>query len=104
LRDTLPIRKRYATVGTGDRAGLYRTILLDFAKTADLVAFRDTNQTRIIYANKQVSRRVGWQGYQPSTIEFDTMIRETKLDTVIVTKIDQTQKIYIVRAMELVLM
>jgi hypothetical protein len=44
---SLPIRKRYAIIGTGGRAAFfYKAILLDFAKTAELGAFYDTNQTR----------------------------------------------------------
>jgi hypothetical protein len=42
---SLPIRKRYAIGGTGGRAAFYKAILLDFARTAELVAFCDTNKT-----------------------------------------------------------
>jgi predicted dehydrogenase len=99
---SLPIRKRYAIVGTGGRAAFfYKAILLDFAKTAELVAFCDTNQTRMNYANKEVEACGLPQLPTFHAVEFDKMIHETKPNFVIVTTIDRTHNIYIVRAMKL---
>lgn len=94
--------KKYALVGTGGRSGFYyKAIAKDFTATAKLVAFCDTNQTRMNYANSQLQAL----GHEPLPTylasDFDKMIEETKPDEVIVTTIDRTHNIYIIRAMEL---
>ena len=94
--------KTYAVVGTGGRSSFYYTaIVKDFASTASLVAFCDTNQTRMDYANSKI-KALGHPGVPTyKAADFDKMIRETNPDEVIVTTIDRTHNIYIVRAMEL---
>jgi predicted dehydrogenase len=96
------IRKRYALVGTGGRAAFfYNAILHNFSRTSQLVAFCDINQTRMDYANMQV-KACGLAGLPTfHAVDFDKMIMVTKPDVVIVTTIDRTHNIYIVRAMEL---
>ncbi|KAL3474289.1 hypothetical protein BJX99DRAFT_271821 [Aspergillus californicus] len=94
--------KKYALVGTGGRAiFFYTAIVKDFPKTAQLVGFCDTNQTRMNYANS----RLEILGHVPVPTflasDFDRMIAETKPDEIIVTTIDRTHNIYIVRALEL---
>lgn len=96
------MKKKYAVVGTGGRAGLYLTsIAKDYRETSAFVAFCDTNQTRMAYANKMI----GEWGHEPVPTyladQFDTMIAECKPDIVIVTSIDRTHHHYIIRAMEL---
>lgn len=96
------MKKKYAVVGTGGRAGLYLTaIARDYQQTSTFVAFCDTNQTRMQYANKMI----GEWGHTPvpcfSADQFETMIAECKPDIVIVTSIDRTHHHYIIRAMEL---
>ena len=96
------VLKRYAIVGTGGRARFfYIAIVRDFKKSAQLVAFCDTNQTRMNVANERL-KSFGIEAlptYKAS--DFDRMIQEAKPDIVIVTSIDRTHNIYIVRAMEL---
>ncbi len=94
--------KKYALVGTGGRAiFFYTAIVKDFPQTAQLVGFCDTNQTRLEYANSRLEAL----GHEPVPTflasDFDRMIAETKPDDVIVTTIDRTHNIYIVRALEL---
>lgn len=94
-------RKRYALIGTGHRASLFYSALVSkFQDTATLVAFCDTNLTRLRYANSQIQKL----GHEPVPIylamDFDDMIDETKPDEIIVTTIDRTHHTYIVRALE----
>ncbi|KAI6600311.1 hypothetical protein MCOR12_004711 [Pyricularia oryzae] len=106
MTDSKP-KKRYALVGTGGRAGFYYTaIAKTYSSTSEVVAFCDTNQTRMDYANAQLAQLGhgpvptykapgdGWSA-------FDTMVAETKPDEIIVTTIDRTHHTYIVRALEL---
>ncbi|EXJ76830.1 oxidoreductase [Capronia epimyces CBS 606.96] len=95
-------RKRYALVGTGGRSGFfYMAIVRDFKDTPELVAFCDTNQTRMDYANSRL-QELGHSALPTyKAIDFDRMIEETRPDEVIVTTIDRTHNKYIVRAMEL---
>lgn len=93
---------KYALVGTGGRASFfYNAIVRDFKDSASLVAFCDTNETRMDVANKRLQAL----GLPPlptyQAADFDKMIEETKPDSVIVTTIDRTHHRYIIRAMEL---
>ncbi|KAH9433073.1 hypothetical protein MCOR02_007744 [Pyricularia oryzae] len=106
MTDSKP-KKRYALVGTGGRAGFYYTaIAKTYSSTSEVVAFCDTNQTRMDYANAQLAQL----GHGPVPTykapgdggsAFDTMVAETKPDEIIVTTIDRTHHTYIVRALEL---
>ncbi|VUC28472.1 unnamed protein product [Clonostachys rosea] len=94
--------KRYALIGTGSRAIFFYTALATtYSKTSSLVAFCDTNQTRLNYANSKLESL----GHKPIPVylasDFDKMIAETKPDEVIVTTIDRTHNTYIVRALDL---
>ncbi|KAL1956151.1 hypothetical protein VTO42DRAFT_7586 [Malbranchea cinnamomea] len=94
--------KKYALVGTGGRAGFFYTaIAKDFRETAQLVAFCDTNQTRMNYANSKLQAHGHPAVPTYLAADFDKMIHETKPDEVIVTTIDRTHHTYIIRAMEL---
>ncbi|KAI1145968.1 hypothetical protein F4825DRAFT_212635 [Nemania diffusa] len=95
-------KKRYAIVGTGGRAiFFYTAIAQDYAKTSHIVGICDTNQTRMNYANSKLEAM--GHGAVPSFLatEFEKMVKETKPDEVIVTTIDRTHNIYIVKALEL---
>ncbi|KAF4782828.1 oxidoreductase [Colletotrichum scovillei] len=95
-------KKRYAIVGTGGRSGFFYTaIAKDYSSTSVIVGLCDTNQTRMNYANSKL-KELG-HGEVPTYIaaNFDQMIKDTKPDEVIVTTMDRTHNIYIVRAMEL---
>ena len=92
--------KKYALVGTGGRAGMYiAAIGGQWKATATLVAFCDTNHTRMHYANQLLKN----EGAEPVSTwhasQFEEMIRETRPDVIIVTTVDRTHDDYIVRAL-----
>jgi predicted dehydrogenase len=92
--------KKYALVGTGGRAGMYiAAIGGQWKETATLVAFCDTNHTRMQYANQLLKN----EGAAPVSTwhasQFEAMIRETRPDVIIVTTMDRTHDDYIVRAL-----
>ncbi|CEL02297.1 Putative NAD binding Rossmann fold oxidoreductase [Aspergillus calidoustus] len=92
--------KKYALVGTGGRAiFFYTAIIKDFPKTAQLVAFCDTNQTRLDYANSKLEALNHPRIPTYLAADFDKMIAETKPDEIIITTIDRTHNIYITRAL-----
>lgn len=96
-------KTRYAIVGTGSRSGMFiQSITHTYADTSELVAFCDLSQTRMNWYNQMLNLETGMSPlptYHAS--QFDRMIEETKPDVVIVTTMDCTHHIYIVRAMEL---
>ncbi|KXJ85895.1 hypothetical protein Micbo1qcDRAFT_220219 [Microdochium bolleyi] len=94
--------KRYAIVGTGGRAiFFYTSIARDYRKTSRIVGLCDTNQTRMDYANSKLAE-LGHDAVPTFTAaRFDDMIAQTKPDILIVTTIDRTHDIYIVRALDL---
>lgn len=97
-------KKRYAHVGTGGRAAFfYEAIVGTYQENAELVAFCDTNQTRMDYANNRLAEKFSHFKPVPTykANEFDEMIKKEKPDIVIVTSIDRTHHKYIIRAMEL---
>ena len=99
----MPERKRYAVVGLGSRSRMFTTaVLKDYADRAELVAYCDVNQTRMDYYNQYYAETLGATPvptYKPD--RFDDMLREQRVDCVIVTAIDRTHHRFIVRAMEL---
>jgi predicted dehydrogenase len=94
--------KRYAQVGLGSRSAMFsRALLKDYTENCQLVGLCDQNQTRMDYWNEHYSKTLGAKllpTYKPD--QFETMIREQKVDIVIVTSIDRTHHLYITRAME----
>jgi predicted dehydrogenase len=96
-------RKRYAIVGTGSRASMFvDAITGPYHGTAELVALCDLSQTRMDWHNRRLAELTGAPAsptYRAAA--FDRMIADTGPDTVIVTTIDATHHVYIVRAMEL---
>ncbi|KAK8034902.1 hypothetical protein PG993_009897 [Apiospora rasikravindrae] len=95
-------KKRYAIVGTGGRAIFYYTaIAQDFSATSVIVALCDTNQTRMVYANSKLESLGHASVPTYPAAQFDQMIKDTKPDELIVTTIDRTHHLYIVRALEL---
>lgn len=97
------MKKKYALIGTGGRAiFFYGALAKDFSETSRLVAFCDTNQTRMDYANKLLRDRFKHPEVPTyKAHEFEKMILREQPDTVIVTTIDRTHHTYIVKAMEL---
>ena len=95
-------QKKYALIGTGGRSSFFYTaIATTYKETSVIVALCDTNQTRLDYANTQLQSlgHASVPTYKASS--FDLMIQETKPDEVIITTIDRTHNIYIVRALDL---
>lgn len=96
-------KKKYVLVGTGGRAEFfYAAIATDFRDTSELLAFCDTNQTRLDHANKRLTDKYDYHAVNTYKAEqFDEMIAKEKPDSVIVTSVDRTHHTYIIRAMEL---
>lgn len=95
-------KKRYAIVGTGGRAiFFYTAIARDYSSTSCIVGIADTNQTRMNFANRKLESLGHPQVPTYLAADFDKLVAETQPDEVIVTTIDRTHNIYIVRALEL---
>lgn len=89
-------RRRYALVGTGGRSIFFYTALArDFRNTSQLVAFVDTNATRMAYANQKLQALGVAAVPTYHAQDFDLMVRETRPDEVIVTTIDRTHHTYV---------
>ena len=99
----MSVKKRYALVGTGSRAGMFvDAITKTYSEVAELVAFCDLSQVRMDWYNSQLVKDCGLDPLPTyKADQFDQMVAETKPDTVIVTTMDSTHHMYIVRAMEL---
>lgn len=96
-------RKRYAVVGTGGRSGMFTSALCkDFAEHGELAALCDINTARMAYTVQMLKEKHGLQHDLPcyTPDQFEVMIAENKIDTVIVTTVDRTHHTYICRAME----
>lgn len=97
------VKKRYVQVGTGGRARMYYTSLMeDYKDTSELVALCDINQTRMDYTNKVICDAYGMDPLPTYKCDrFEEMIKTHKPDVVIVTTMDRTHHKYIISAMEL---
>ncbi len=95
-------RTRYAIVGLGGRSAMYSAALLSaFKADGALVAYCDVNRTRMDYYNQLYARQFDAPPvatYHPA--DFDRMLDEQRVDTVIVTSIDRAHHHAIIRAME----
>ncbi|GCE06109.1 Gfo/Idh/MocA family oxidoreductase [Dictyobacter aurantiacus] len=96
-------KKRYALVGTGSRSRMFIDALIGpYHEIAELVALCDLSQVRMAWHNQRIQESIGGSPLPTYLAEqFDQMIGETRPDTVIVTTMDSTHHIYIIRAMEL---
>ncbi|KAK4447346.1 hypothetical protein QBC34DRAFT_409900 [Podospora aff. communis PSN243] len=95
-------KKRYAIVGTGGRSYFfYNAIATTYNTTSCIVGLCDTNQTRLNYANANLSQLGHPQVPTFLAADFDRMLTTTHPDEVIVTTIDRTHHQYIIRALEL---
>ena len=92
----------YAIVGTGSRSYLFSDALFEsFKDCGRLAAICDLNGVRMEYANRRFHERYGADPvptYKPG--DFERMIAEQDVGTVIVTTIDRTHHHFIIRAME----
>lgn len=93
------MKKKYAIVGTGGRSEMYFNALTggEFDDCAELVALCDMNQGRLDFYNAKLKKTLPTYRHD----QFEQMIKECEVDTVIVTTIDRTHHIYGCRAMEL---
>ena len=91
----------YCLVGTGSRSFMYIDALFGpYKRWGTLKSVCDTNRTRMEYVAKYVSEHYDAHKlnlYSPD--EFERMISEQGIDTVIITSIDRTHHQYIMRAM-----
>jgi predicted dehydrogenase len=95
-------KKRYAIVGVGHRTQVWQDGIYDlFSDTCEVVGFCDTNKGRAQFYQHYAKKKTGRTVPIYDAREFDTMIKETKPETVIVTTIDGIHHRYIIRAMEL---
>ncbi len=95
------MKKRYAQVGLGGRSMMYLNALTDgFKDNSELVGLCDLNpgrlELRLNHVRERGSAAVGY-----AAADFDRMIREQRVDTVIVTTKDCFHDDYMIRAMEL---
>ncbi len=94
-------RKRYALVGTGSRSAMFSQALLEtYRDTHELVALLDTNPARMDFWNRSFKENHGiapLPTYAPD--QFKAMLKEQRIDTVIVTTMDRTHHLYICDAM-----
>ena len=98
-------RRRYAVVGTGHRAGMYvGAITGAHADVAELVAWCDTNPTRMAYYDAQVGAALRLDGPaglpQHGPADLERMIAEHRVDVVVVTTPDATHADLVARALD----
>jgi len=97
---TTPTKERYALIGTGSRARLYfNGINTTHSDVAELIAWSDNNPGRIDYYERAFAE-AGYSipgRYAPE--DFERMIRDEKIDRVIVTTPDFTHAEYVSRAL-----
>ncbi len=94
-------RRRYAIVGVGSRYAMYHDAIEKIYRDhAELVAFCDRNPGRLQVAQARSGRNNAPVPRAYLHTDFDTMIRETKPDVLIVTTMDSTHDEYLVRAMD----
>lgn len=89
-------RKKYCMVGTGGR-GIWMygmPIARDYSGVAELVGLYDVNPRRAEFARKTIGIDV------PVYADFDSMVRDSGCDVVIVTSKDSTHHDYIIRSLE----
>ncbi|WP_067968306.1 Gfo/Idh/MocA family oxidoreductase [Nocardiopsis trehalosi] len=96
-----PEPRRFAVVGTGARARMYtRALTSSHAATARLVALCDTNRTRM-RAHNDIAVANGAAPVPAYPAErFADMLREERVDGVVVCTVDRTHADYICAALE----
>jgi predicted dehydrogenase len=94
-------RTRYAIVGTGSRAEMFaRALVLDNARSAQLVALADTNPHRMAAHNAWLQQLGAEPVPSYPAAEFTAMLSKERVDTVLVTTVDRTHDEYIVAALD----
>jgi predicted dehydrogenase len=89
-------RRRYAIVGTGDRAvGMWgRPIAQQYADIVEFAGLCDTNRKRVEVAKQMIGVNC------PTFTNFDEMCDRTKPDMLMVTTVDAFHSEYIVKALD----
>lgn len=99
--ESKPRRKRYAIVGLGARARMFTDAIAgEFKENAALVGLCDISPTRLAWHNKRLHEmhdHAPVAAYDAS--DFEHMIAEQNVDTVIVTTMDALHHEYVIRAM-----
>lgn len=93
--------KRYAVVGLGHRSQMFTDALYNqFKDNGILVGYCDVNQSRMNYYNRYYKDLYNAEPVPTYKAEdFDRMLKEQQVDTLIVTSLDRTHHDYIIRAM-----
>ncbi len=89
-------KKRLALVGTGDRGTSFwgQRVQADYGDIVEFVGLCDVNRGRAEFAKTRINTSC------PVFTDFDEMMKITKPDMVIVTTVDATHHIYIIKALE----
>ena len=94
-------RRRYALIGAGARAEMFlRAIALEHRDTARLVALADVNRSRMDVHNGWLKDAGASAVPAYDAADFTTMLREQRVDEVVVTTVDSTHAHYAVAALE----
>ena len=91
-----PAKRRYAIVGTGERAiGMWaKPVVQDYSDVLDVVGLCDINPKRVAVARKMSGANC------PTFTNFDQMCDQVKPDLVMVTTVDGFHSHYITRALD----
>jgi predicted dehydrogenase len=94
-------RRRFALIGVGSRSRLYLNAITGrFRDANELVALADTNPGRLALAARTVAATGAKSPKTYAARDFDRMLRESKVQSVIVTSPDSSHDDYIVRALD----
>jgi predicted dehydrogenase len=96
------VRRRYAVVGLGARAQTFVDALAGrYSDRAELVGFCDLNETRMAVHNRRLVAEFGQPEVpQYRAVDFEVMLKEQRVEVVVVTSMDRTHDDYIVSALE----
>lgn len=96
------MKKRYCLVGTGSRSFMYLDALFGrYGEYGELLALCDSNPLRMAYVDSYLQSAYGIGSlpqYEPK--DFEKMLGQRGIDTVIVTSMDRTHHDYIARSMK----
>ncbi|MFV2143546.1 Gfo/Idh/MocA family protein [Isoptericola sp. G70] len=100
MPSTTSDRLRYAVVGTGHRAGMYVSALVDaHADTGEIVAWVEPNPVRAAVHEARVAAAVGGERPVYGPEDLEKAIADQRVDRVIVTSIDNTHADLVSRAL-----
>lgn len=94
--------KRYAIIGTGNRASMFFRATTDtYADRCELVALCDLNQTRMDVYNRRLTDAGKPAVATFKADRFEEMVEQARPDVVIVCTRDSDHHLHVIRAMEL---